>query len=84
MTTKVLPNFFACLMRLQEKNKKVYSWQDVGSALGMSRQAAQSLFIKEPPDTGFVRYSTIAGLLDFFAREGMPVTINDLFVTKAD
>lgn len=71
-------------MKLQEKRHRVYSWQDVGTALGMSRQAAQSLFMGEPTENGFVKYSTLAGLLDFFAAEGMPITVNDLFVVSTN
>lgn len=68
-------------MKLQEKNHKIYSWQEVGTALGMSRQAAQALFMNEPSENSFIKYSTLGGVLAFFAAEGMPVTINDLFTT---
>ncbi len=83
MTINVSPNFFQCLMKLQEKRHKVYSWQDIGSALGMSRQAAQHLFLSEPSDNGFIKYSTMSALLDFFAAEGMPITVADLFTVAA-
>lgn len=69
-------------MRLQEQNKKVYSWADVGNAIGMSRQAAQSLFMSEPTENSFLRYGTFGELLDFFHAEGMPITPNDLFVVE--
>lgn len=72
-------------MKLQEKNRKVYSWQYVGTSLGMSRQAAQSLFLNEPNEKSFIKYSTLAGIIAFFESEGMPVTISDLFtVNKTD
>ena len=83
MTITVLPNYFHCLLKLQEKNHKVYSWADVGNSLGISRQAALSLFMNEPSENGFIKYSTLAGLLHFFASEGLPLTINDLFTVNA-
>jgi hypothetical protein len=69
-------------MKLQEKNRKVYSWQDVGSALGMSRQAAQALFMKEPDSKSFIKYSTLAGIITFFEAEGMPVSFDDLLIVR--
>lgn len=78
--TTVKPNFFTCLMRLQDKNKKIYSWAEIGDAIGMSRQAAQSLFMAETTDNSFLRYGTFGRLVDFFATEGLPVAPNDLFV----
>lgn len=84
MTTNVLPNFFQCLMKLQEKRHKVYSWQDVGTALGMSRQAAQALFLSDQKDNSFIKYSTLSKLIDFFAAEGMPITVNDLFIVTTE
>ncbi len=79
MSITVSPNFFQCLLKLQEKNHKVYSWEAVGTALGMSRQAARTLFMGEHKENSFVKYSTIAGLLTFFHEQGLPITIGDLF-----
>lgn len=84
MTITVSPNYFQKLLDLQAKNHRVYSWQDVGTSLGMSRQAAQHLFMSPPTDNSFVKYSTLAALLAFFAAEGMPVTVGDLFTVTDD
>lgn len=65
-------------MRLQDQNHKVYSWQAIGEALDMSRQAAQNLFMNEPSGNSFIKYATLARLIDFFAREGMDVKLDDL------
>lgn len=85
MTTTIRPAFHAQLSKLQEKNHKRYSWTELGDAIGISRQAARSLFLSESTDDGFIKYGTLAALLDFFAAEGMPVEIGDLFtVTGGD
>lgn len=76
----VRPNFYGCLLELQGKNHVRYSWADIGREIGMSRQAAQNLFMNEATDDSFAKYGTLAALLDFFAREGMPITVADLFV----
>lgn len=80
----VRPNFYGCLLKLQGLNHNRYSWADIGRDIGMSRQAAQNLFMNEATDDGFAKYGTLAALLAFFAREGMPVTIGDLFVVTDD
>lgn len=75
----VRPNFYGCLLQLQGLKHVRYSWADIGRELGMSRQAAQNLFMTEATDDGFAKYGTLGELLAFFDREGMPVTIADLF-----
>lgn len=79
MQITVSPNLFQKLLDLQSKNHRVYSWQDVGTALGMSRQAAQHLFMSEVSDNSFIKYSTMSRLLTFFANEGMQIGVEDLF-----
>lgn len=79
MTISVSPNYFQKLLDLQAKNHRIYSWQDVGSALGMSRQAAQHLFMSPPTENSFVKYSTLSKLLAFFRAEGLDITVADLF-----
>lgn len=80
----VRPNFYGCLLKLQGEKHVRYSWADLGRELGMTRQAAQNLFMNEVTDDSFVKYGTMAALLQFFASEGMPVTPNDLFVVEPD
>lgn len=84
MSVTVTPNYFQKLLDLQAKKHRVYSWQDIGTALGMSRQAAQHLFMSPTSDKGFIKYSTLGALLAFFAAEGMPVTVGDLFIVSSD
>lgn len=56
----------------------------IGRAMGISRQAAQSLFESEGvTDNGFMKYGTQGALLTFFHAEGMPITIADLFSVEA-
>lgn len=74
------PNFFSCLLKLQAQNGRVYSWQDVGQKIGLSRQATHALFTGKLSDKAFIKYTTLGKLIEFFESEGMPVTPNDLFV----
>lgn len=78
----VRPNFYGCLLKLQGINHNRYSWADIGREIGMSRQAAQNLFMNEATDDGFAKYGTLGELIAFFEREGMPVAIGDLFVVE--
>lgn len=78
----VRPNFYGCLLKLQGINHNRYSWADIGREIGMSRQAAQNLFMNEATDDGFAKYGTLAALLSFFDREGMPITVGDLLTVS--
>lgn len=75
LDTVIKPAFMECLLRLQEQNQKRYTWSEIGTALGMSKQGARNLFTKESDS---VRYSTLSGLLNFFANEGLRLTVGDL------
>ena len=79
MSYTVRPAFMQCLHRLEEKQGNRLSWAHIGRQMGMTRQAAQALFTGDSSDDSFAKYGTIAKLLDFFAAEGMPVTVADLF-----
>ena len=78
----VRPNFYNCLNELQRQKQRNYSWAEVGRSMGISRQATLNLFTNEATDDSFIKYGTLASLLSFFAAEGMPITISDLFVVS--
>lgn len=80
----VRPNFYNCLLKLQGMKQSRYSWADIGRELGITRQAAQNLFMNEATDDSFIKYGTMAALLRFFAHEGMPITPDDLFVITGE
>lgn len=86
-THYVRPNLWNMLLELQKATGTRYTWSYLGTSLGMSRQAAQVLFTpSEVSDDSYIKYGTLASLLDFFHAHGMTgVTISDLFaVTVAD
>ena len=80
----VRPNFYGCLLKLQGEKHVRYSWADIGRNLGVTRQAAQNLFMSEATDDSFIKYGTLAALLAFFESQGMPLTPNDLFTIEKD
>lgn len=59
---------------------KRYTATEIAKASKVNRQTIRN-FMNESPDQ--INVHTIAGLLDFFAAEGMPVTINDLFTIES-
>jgi hypothetical protein len=71
-------NVFAHLMRLQQRNRRIYKAQDIMSVTGISRPVVNSIIKAK---SFAYSDSTLSGLLTFFANEGMPVKIDDLFVT---
>jgi len=75
----VRSNLFNLLQQLERKNSRRYSWAAIGRYIGRSRQATENLFTGEQSDDSYIKYGTIAGLLQFFRAEGLNVTPNDLF-----
>lgn len=69
-------NLLSTLHRLEERRARRYTYQDIASVAGLNRQNIRHL-LKSPPRR--IDMDTLAALLDFFAAEGMPVTIDQLF-----
>lgn len=75
-------NLLSALHRLEERRARRYTYNDIATIADMQRQTVRHL-LKSPPKR--IDTDTLGKLLDFFASEGMPVTINDLFtVTGPD
>lgn len=80
MATEVRSNLFNLLNEAERINKKKYSWSAIGKKIGRSRQSTEHLFMGDQDDDSYIKYGTLGKLIDFFASEGLPVTINKLFI----
>ena len=75
MTTVKL-DLITPLSELQKKNHRHYTYADIASISGLTRQGVRRLLTQE---TKQIDLDTMQKLVDFFHKEGMPVTLNDLF-----
>lgn len=78
--TKISFNLHKPLSEL-EAQKGRYSFAQISASSGITRQGIRRL-LKEP--TRQIDIDTIGKLLDFFAAEGMPITISDLFTVTQE
>jgi hypothetical protein len=68
-------NLHAPLGKLEEKNGR-YSYARISDKSGISRQGVRRLLVE---GTQQIDVGTLSKLLAFFAAEGMPITVGDLF-----
>lgn len=73
-------NLHKPLGELESRNGR-YSYARISEISGISRQGVRRLLTDE---TRQIDVTTLDKLLAFFAAEGMPVTIGDLFVVTDD
>ena len=78
---KVTFNLHAPLSNLEQLKNRRYSYAEVADISTLTRQGVRRL-LKEPSET--VSVVTLAKLLDFFASEGMPITIDHLFTVQEE
>ena len=78
---KVTFNLHAPLSNLEQLKNRRYSYAEVADISSLTRQGVRRL-LKEPSET--VSVVTLAKLLDFFAAEGMPITIDQLFTVQEE
>lgn len=76
MKNKLQFNVEPAILRLQAENQKRYTYTDVAKSAGVSRQSIERLARNESFQDLLV---LLAALLDFFASEGMPITVDKLF-----
>lgn len=79
--TTVRSNLFRLIAQLEANTGKPYPLQAIASKSGVHRHTVETLVNGAPQG---VQFKTMAGLIDFFAAEGMPVTLNDLFSVTSD
>jgi hypothetical protein len=73
---KIEFNLIRPLAQLEIKNGRRYTYTDIARKAKVNRQTVRNL-MTEPPDQ--INVHTLGGLLDFFAAEGMPIGVADLF-----
>ncbi len=76
MESKTKLNIFRLIKRLEEQKNMPYSNTAIADKSGLSRVTVNSLVSS---DTKRIDLATIDKLLDFFAAEGMPIEVGDLF-----
>lgn len=69
-------NLFRLIAQLEANTGKPYPLQTIATKSGVHRHTVEVLVSGQPQG---VQFKTMAALIDFFAAEGMPVTLNDLF-----
>lgn len=74
--TTVQSNLFRLIAQLEANTGKPYPLQVVAAKSGVHRHTIEVLAKGTPQG---IHFKTMAGLLDFFASEGMPITVGDLF-----
>jgi hypothetical protein len=73
-------NLFALKRQLEIQNSRPYSWKEISAATGIHRNTLQNLAGNK---TARSDLGILAALLDFFAAEGMPVTVDQLFTVTS-
>lgn len=79
--TTVELNYVQLLQDLESKTKRRYKYTEIALISGLSRQTVTKLFTGKAQA---IDLDTIGKLLDFFASEGMPITLNDLFTVTTE
>lgn len=74
--TEIKLNVFSLIKQLEIKRGHDLQWSDISRKSGITRQTWLRLRTNEA--TG-IDLGTLGKLIDFFAAEGMPITISDLF-----
>ena len=74
-------NLLGTIHRLEELRGRRYSYSDIANGAGLNRQGVRYL-LQSPPKR--IDLETLSKLLDFFAAEGLPITVGDLFTTTTD
>lgn len=67
------------LLQLQAQNNQRYSYRQISETTGLKRQTVERIARNESYQD---LLGILAVLLDFFAAEGMPITIDDLFTVE--
>lgn len=73
---KIEFNLIRPLAQLEIKNGRRYTYTEIARKAKLNRQTVRNL-MGEAPDQ--INVHTLGGLLDFFATEGMLITVSDLF-----
>lgn len=72
-------NLFNLKQRLQERNGKEYSWNEIARRAGLHAHTVRGI---AGNDNARVDLDTLRKLLSFFREEGMEISIQDLIVEE--
>jgi hypothetical protein len=72
-------NLFSLKRRLELLKGKSYTWQEISHKTGVHFNTLHNI---EGNKTRRLDLDIVAKLLDFFSREGMPVSIDQLFTVE--
>lgn len=74
-------NLHKPLSQLEQKKNRRYSYAEIADACALTRQGVRRL-LKEESNT--LSVLTLDKLLRFFAAEGMPITVDQLFAVTEE
>lgn len=77
--THIKYNLFMLKRQLEMHKGKSYSWQEISHTTGVHFNTLHNI---ENNKTRRLDLDIVAKLLDFFAAEGMPVSVDDLFLVS--
>lgn len=78
---KVSHNLFALKRQLEIHSNRPYTWAEIEAATGIHRNTLSNYASNS---TSRLDFDVAARLLDFFAAEGMPITVGDLFTVTRE
>jgi len=72
-------NLFFLKAQLEAKSGRTYAWSEIANRVGAHRNTIMNLAGNR---TSTIDVAVVGELIDFFADEGMPITIADLFTVE--
>ena len=83
MKTKLQFNLEPLLLQLQAKNKRRYTYVEIAKKMSMRRSTMRTTIERIARNDSYQDLlALLSELLDFFAAEGMPITIDQLFTVQ--
>ncbi len=80
--TKIKYNLFALKRQLELKTDRSFTWKEIADAAKAHPNTLQNMAGNK---TARIDMGVVAGLIDFFNYNGLPITLSDLFtVTTTD
>ena len=77
--TQVEFNLFQLINRLEATREREVTIVEIAEETGLSQAG---LYKAKNKAYGGVQFETLGKLMDYFARQGMPITISDMFTVK--
>lgn len=83
MKTKLQFNLEPLLLQLQAKNKRRYTYIEIAKKMSTRRTTMRTTIERIARNDSYQDLlALLSELLDFFATEGMPITIDQLFTVQ--